>query len=708
MHVPKSKLIARLMITASIALFGLHAHAQSDEAAAVQPETAVSNEPAPADAAADAAATASPDVSAEEQVEPAAKPVANSKGLDESSLSNEKGHDEFKRPLLFAPDDNGLQPENPQIKWEMDPDGKQINMGGLKLWSSQINVKLDQTKRAEAPNDLRSNSKGPSSVINFSFSWPTVLTTEGTISIESLDKKVTFTQDITEELRASWRRKLSRYKTSYLKSHQGNQWGMTDLPPKALHDFRSGTPFRVCISKQNSEIERLKVCSAPYAFQSVGPGRTQVGPVKSNESPTVFLRDKALGKTGLINTVTGKEVALRIVFAAGSMIEISSQPAALDLLDVVESKDGREIILTGRSTAPLGKKKYVEKPAMHFWAPTGVEQDTVWQVAIPKDAPTIRILGAFNLPFTFLFRFVKLPTENDRVFIREAATTGSYSANPKLFGYSSKIGRIESSEVWAKKTDDHHFEWDFAAPTVGARNKSRITLFGTEKEKTKWVAHHSLYRGYPFEASGRLSGVMSASGQIIILGEVAGSAWLETIGFENDFLSRQRWGFTARYFRALTPVQSATGISTTDFSAMNGDLKYNLVRGIWNRDQLFGLIGSLEHVQIAGLSANLAGAGAYWARTMPKVFSDLFDLFPLLDYSKYVDVEFVYYPLAASSGISTSKSFNLNFHGKVFWTSRLYGEAGFGFHQYDFSDTSQNKNSTLSTAYGNIGMGLIF
>jgi hypothetical protein len=753
-----------LAIAATIVVFGLGAHAQSETQAATAPSTAtpsaetpavndaaddagvsadtkagaassddtdtntsttnadetpaaadagaasadVPNPPAPLDAAAEAAAAASPDVAPETQVEPATAPLPNSKGLEESSLSNDKGHDDFKRPLLFAPEDNGLQPDNPQIKWELDASGKKINMGGLKLGSSQISLKIDQTKRASAPDDIRSNEKGLKSVINFSFWWPTLLTKDGTVTIETMNKKVIWSQPVTEDSRAEWRKKLARYKTSFLKRHQGSTWGFTDLPAKALHPFRAGSPFLVCISKQTSAIEKLRVCSAPHAFQKIGHGRTIVGPLKRSETATVFLKDKPIGKTGLINAPLGKELALKVQFSDGPTIEIASQPHPLDLLDVVESKDGREIILTGRNSLPLGKKKIIERPAMHFWSPSGIEQDTVWQMALPKDEPTIRILGAFNLPFTFLFRFNKLPTENDRVFIKEQSSTGTYSKEPVLFGYTPKTGPVRSTENSAEKTDEHHFEWDFAAPQIGARNTARITLLGDQKAPTKWVAHHTLYRGYPFEASARLTGVLGSGGQLIVLGEIAGSAWLETIGFQNELISRQRWGVAARYFRAITAIESTGGQSVSDFSAVNADLKYNLVRGIWNRDQLFGLIGSVQHVGIAGLSANMIGIGGYWARTMPKLFADLFEKFPLLDYSKYVDVEFVYYPVSTEGGITTSTSYNLNFHGKVFWTSRVYGEAGFGIRQYGFADPSQNAKIEFATAYGNIGMGIIF
>ena len=703
-------LVAAFASLAMGAAFELPANAQpvSGETASDTPSHDTLLPETPHDRAAEADTANLNDAAPESQVEVPVAAVANSTGLEESSLSNEKGHDEFKRPLLFAPDDNGLQPDNPQIKWEMDASGKNINMGGLHLSSNQISIKLDQTKRQGSPIDIRASDKGAPSVINFSFSWPTVLTSAGLVTIESLDKSSTWSLQVTEAMRADWRRKLSRYKSSFLKAHQKSQWGITDLPAAALKSFRNGSPFHVCLSKQNSNIEKLRVCSTPYAFQAVSGG-TQALPLKSNQVATVRLKDIAIGKTGLVNTPLGKELALRIDFADGANIEIASQPAALDLLDIVESKDGREIILTGRSNEPLGKKKIIERPAMHFWSASGVAQDTVWQVVIPKEAPLLRILGAFNLPFTFLFRFEKLPTENDRVFIRESATTGAYSDAPVIFGYSPKAGRLESKEISAKKTDDRRFEWVFYAPIMGARNKSRLSVLGTEGDSSsKWVAHHTLYRGYPFEASARLTGVLGSSGGLNILGELSGSAWFETIGFENDLLSRQRWGLAARYFRTLTAIQSSAGVSVSDFATVNFDLKYNVARGIWNRDQIYGLIGSVESITIAGLNANLGGAGLYWARTMPKILADFADKFPPLDYSKYVDVEFIYYPLAASSDILAGQSFNLNFHGKIFWTPRLYGEAGFGIRRYGFSVPNQNAKIEFSTVYGTLGVGIIF
>lgn len=667
-----------------------------------------SDSPAQHDAAAEEAAAASPDASAETSVETPVAPVANSRALEESSLSNQRGHDEFKRPLLFAPEDNGLQPENPQIKWDMDASGDKINLGGLKLSASLFNLKIDQTKRSEAPRDISASREGSASVVNLSFSWPTLLAKSGLVSIESLDGTVAWSIVITEQARANWRKKLARHKNTLLHAHLGAQWGLTDLPAVALKPFRGGAPFRMCLAQTNSELEKLRACTRPYSFQQVAKGR-QIVALSERVTPTVFLGSKAIGAHGLVNLPLGKLVELKIAFADGSTIDLASQPAALSLLDVVESKDGREIILTGRLNQPLGKKKIVSRPESHFWAATGVEQDTIWQIALPNETPTLRVLGAFNLPFTFLFRYEKLPTEADRVFVREATATGTYSSEPLLFGYSEKVGSISSSEESAKKTDDHHFEWTFAAPEIGQRNRARISLIGPPDRPGTWVAHHRLYRGFPIEASARLAGVLGSSGSLIVLGEIAGSVWLESLGFtQNDLISRQRWGLTSRYFRSLTAIQSAQGVSVSDFTVINADLKYNIMRGIWNRDQLFGIMGSLQSVTLAGLQSSMSGGGVYWARTMPKIFAELFDKFPLLDYSKYVDVEFVYYPFLLSNQIQTGNSYSLNFHGKVFWTPRLYGEAGFGIRKYYLADVSANRFITFATAYGNVGIGLIF
>ena len=50
----------------------------------------------------------------------------------------------------------------------------------------------------------------------------------------------------------------------------------------------------------------------------------------------------------------------------------------------------------------------------------------------------------------------------------------------------------------------------------------------------------------------------------------------------------------------------------------------------------------------------------------------------------------------------------LNFHGKVLWTPRFYGEAGFGIKKYYFLQKQTQQGASLNTFYGTLGIGLNF
>lgn len=701
-----STLVSAFVFTLGLITFTQTAFAQDEQAAPVETTSpitensgeAASTEPAPEQV--DESAFATP------EAQPT--PVPNSRALEESGLSNPRGLGDFKRPLLFAPEDNGLKLENPQLKWTMNPSGSSINIGGLKLDASMIEMQLDQTKREATREDLQNGSEEGRGawVTNLSFTWPTLLTTSGTISLETSGGKSVWRTRITNEQIAEWRKRLSERQKNELAVHTKSRWGKLDIRKKSIPALFQGGTFRMCITKQNSKIEGMKACTSLMRVTAEGE-RLSITKVASNDEPNVYIGSKPAGLSALLNFPPGRDIRLKIVFNTGASIQVASQPAKLEVLDAVSSQDGREIILTGRGFQPLGKKKIISKPETHFWSVTGIQQDTIWQIPISVEAPTLRVLGAFNIPFTFIFNYERLPVESDRVFIRERGTTGTYSSHPHIEGFAPGGKKVTSTELFAENTENKRFEWSFAAPKSGDQNRARISLLDP-KTKRRWIAHHSIYRGYPFEASARLTGVVTTSGSMVVLGEVAGSAWFENIGFNHEYLSRQRWGTTARYFRALTAIDLGAGQSITDFSVLNADLKYNMVRGVWNRDELFGLIGSAQSLSLAGIQANLAGVGGYWARTMPKVFAEIFDLFPYMDYSKYVDMEFIVYPLSLSSNVQAGSSFNLNFHGKVFWTERIYGEAGFGLKRFDFADRSKNASVSFSTAFGTIGLGMIF
>jgi hypothetical protein len=110
---------------------------------------------------------------------------------------------------------------------------------------------------------------------------------------------------------------------------------------------------------------------------------------------------------------------------------------------------------------------------------------------------------------------------------------------------------------------------------------------------------------------------------------------------------------------------------------------------------------------------------------MPKVFDDILNLFPVMRYPKWVDLEFIYYLAATDpqhellnpwnqfSGVIGTGNWALNFHGKVQWTKRIFGEAGLGVRQYDLFKERPNQDPrrvrfNYSSFYGTVGLGINF
>lgn len=637
-------------------------------------------------------------------------PDHTASALSESGLSNLKGQGNYRKPLLFAPEDNGLGLASPQIKWDFDK-GRRVNLGGLKIEAASIGFQLSQFKYSELNSWFRNSERADDLVTNISFSWPHVLTRTGTVFIE-VDGKRIWSRRIDEDAREDWKNLIGgKSGDPHYRPHAKSSWGLLDaLFEEKFKLPAAGQTFHACLENIQRNKEKLVVCTGPLALRASGKTLSVVNPTKApharNEG-TVYLDDKPIGPRGIVNFRPGRRVHLKIVFGDDSSIDITSQPIELRLLDVVESGNGNDILLTGEGEKPLGSVKIISSPATHFWSRTGVKQEDVWQLAIPREAPTVRMLGAFNIPFTMLFKFDRLPKESDRVYVSDRVQ-GTYSSSPRLTGYTPGNGKISSTEFKAKNTEDGYFEWKFAARKRGTDNRARLSVMSKGSDRA-WVAHHELHRGYPFEASGRLTGIVTSDAQTVILGELAASGWAEDLGFtNNEWLARQRWGLTARYLKSLSSIALGEGVVIDNLSVLNIDLKYNILNGNWNRDELIGLIVSLEQVKLANLSANLYGFGGYWSRTMPKIIDDLLNLLPFMRFPKYADVEFIYYNQSASAGVEPGQSYSLNFHGKVFWSKRAYGEAGFGLKSFEFNDLSQNSSLSFATAYGTVGWGVIF
>jgi hypothetical protein len=221
-------------------------------------------------------------------------------------------------------------------------------------------------------------------------------------------------------------------------------------------------------------------------------------------------------------------------------------------------------------------------------------------------------------------------------------------------------------------------------------------------------SYFELYKGFPRELSGRFSGVQTA-GTFIIMGEVAYNQWFEDIfTWSNYWVSRQRWGISAKYFQSFNELKVDKNGKTAPLAVLNVDLKYRFKPGLWGRDETVGLLASYQDVTFDVLKAPMVGGGVFWARSMPKVFDELLNTLIIMRYPKWVDMEFIYYGLSLDSNVTLNAPMSLNFHGKVLWSDRYFGEAGFGIKRYSFKDAAQNQKAELNTFYGTVGLGINF
>jgi len=630
-------------------------------------------------------------------------------GQSAKQTQNERAStNRFSRPLLFAPEDNAVQLLSPQIKWDL-ASGQTLDLGGLIVRSREIGMQIDQRPRRSLPRAHRAKRSPDEMATTLSFFWPQELLTLGTLNLVTQDERVFMTTKLEKKFLLDWQSYLQDPK-GRLQLPRASRWGILDFQ---LSDFAEELkqPFRFCLEEKSELGESMKICSALYTISGVSadPTKPRLEKTQNREAAAVFVGEENFGTRATVNFSEDKMIELRIRFDDGSSVSFSSQPIDLKLLDVVESPSGETLTLKGQGRRPLGRVTILEVPPNHFWSETGVEREVVWQIQVPRDAATIRVPGAWNIPFTYLIEFEKLPRDEERPLIDVKTGSATYSSKAKIpvqlkSGYS-----FESEETEIENSGDQII-WRFKSDQKGKSNRARLRIKSNTDPERVWTAHYHLYRGYPLEMSARLSGIVSADLKTVAMGEIGGAWWFEEIfGWSNDLLSRRRWGVSTRYFQALSDFAfSQDPLIPKDFSVLTADLRYNLIPGIWNRDELFGLSLSAQSAKIAGVQADLYGVGVYWGRSLPRVFDDLLNIVPLFRYPKYVDTEFIFYPLAMSSKITPQASFHLNFRGKVFWSSRLYGELGFGVKTFDFQEPSSLTDVAVSTGYGTFGIGPLF
>lgn len=646
--------------------------------------------------------------------------------------------------LFFHPFVNGVRYSNQQIDWDLSS-GDRLKMGPLDLAGDVIELHLSQEEGPyfEIDFGLESSTRMVRYYL-MSFRWPLEYIGNGLIEIIDDDGKVYWRKQIHDRDLSSWNhyltskqnsnskptklsqaevgkveeasqeegyRFLGRYQPKSMdRQHLNSQFGVVGLEFFDIPVWKLKKPFRFCMSEDSAE-GRLLMCSRRYAFRKRQQDY-QLVEVSQSVTPRVWINKKPVSLKGsTIFVDNSSEIRFQAIWQSGTYMEFESAPKPVDFIDMVYNEKKDEVEIIGLGNPPMEEVDIFYRQWPDFWnflnfKPSIGKPIPLWKASIPGDRPYIYLRGYGGAPFKQIFAFRSLPKKRLRPELSPSSPRSTYASTVTLHGeVSDKKIAVESSHLEAKKVTDQKFNWEFLASGQGVTNRSYLDVIDG---KDRWKAHYDVYRGYPLELSARTTGVVTSEGEIIGLSEVAAQYWLEDLfGWENTTFSRQRWGLSTRYFRSAFVLNDQEG-SGFFFRVLNVDLKYRLTPGVWGNDPSVGLIGSFQQVQLEDLNVGMYGVGAFWARSMPSFFNDIFNLLPVMRYPKWVDTEFILYGLSSRPQAQLGLNFALNFHGKIQWTQRFFGELGFGLKTYSVKDVGLRQSISLGTFYGTVGLGYNF
>jgi hypothetical protein len=447
--------------------------------------------------------------------------------------------------------------------------------------------------------------------------------------------------------------------------------------------------FKFCFFKEGSDF-RVSYCSGPLALRNKN-GKQVMVRLNPKAPPVFTINGNAANPNGVVNFNSyDTKLNFTATFTDGGKYEIASAPTQIQILDAVRT--GKNLVrIQGLGGPPTGENVRM------------LDED-LWEAILEGDKPILNVFGTGEVPFqTPIVILGEIPSDKDRPQLVKRSKSSTYDRQIPLQGLAGGGYDIttdnKATVKSVKKTG--RFLWTVDELEKGVDNRRSLLL---KSDQLDLHTYYEVFRGYRYELSTRLTGVLADTG-LLFFGELAGTAWFERLGSSNNYwLSDRRWGVSAKYF---------TNVSSTDsdhhFQIINLDAKYRLTPGVWSRDATFGAILGVESFRTAGDDAvNMVGVGAMWARSMPVFFDQVFNIIPWFRYPKWVDAEFIYYPVATSSEVNLGANFKLAFHGKMNFTPRFYLEAGFGLYNIEYTNPTANRLESIAMSYGTGGFGVNF
>ncbi|MGZ3771680.1 MAG: hypothetical protein ACXVCR_17995, partial [Bdellovibrio sp.] len=621
----------------------------------------------------------------------------------------------YNVPLYFNPDDVGVKTVGYRLTWDLTQKNT-LKMGALTLDSSSYVTAFFSANSKNNPL-VRINEKGAEKDMLFLI-WPTAVIDSGTVEMIARDGTVLWSDSFNHNDLKKWQKKIRNAQQRNPEEKQKEnriffKSGIAlNLDAEVLNKVKGS--FRFCLTHQN-KAEHSMLCS-PKNTVNHENGELSIAQISENVDARVIVNREDAALTGQNKVEAGQVVSFFAETSSGVSYEFTTKVLPIQLIDIFKDVDGA-VLLSGVDPVPFGAGIYESKnDEDNFWNDVGWQQTigdlrTYWQMRIPENKE-ITFPGSGGGAFQLQLDFKDIPTKAERVWISGRDVKVTYEKTRRLHLYHTEKQKLQGSspeEIIPTTGHPGEIVWNFAAPVKGNYNISKLEII---EEPKSWKGSYEIYRGYSSELSGRFTGAIDSNMKSIIIGELSYNKWFQNLwGWDDDTWSNFRWGISADYFKSLSSMEvgeSSKQTSKTDLNVMSLMLKYRFNPGLWGRDETWGLVGGYQNVSFLNVQAPLLGAGFFWARSMPKLFDDLFSSVPLLNHPKFVDMEVVYLPLSLDSNISVGNSFLVKFHGKVLWSQTLFGEAGFGVKSYQMTDQKQSFNVELGAFYLTFGVGMNF
>lgn len=682
--------------------------------------------------------------------EPIPKNLTNRQEPAESLLVIGQGPDKEKRQeqiqkelerqsqfisLFFTPEANKIQTPGQVIEYDLT-ESTVLKIGPLHINSESVSMSLTSSpvQFEERRFGMQLNRRTAYRHI-ISFKWPMEYISSGYIELINDQSQVLWRKRVREADIVNWQRAFNlqgpavAHESSVTggappiasgdirevllgSAHHDSKFGLVGDEVMALPLWQLGQPFRFCVT-QDSREGRLAACTQRYRLGRRG-SRYVLQSTSRRVRPRVFVNDSPVTMKGSAIFLDDKTpIKFSALLADGTYFEFISSPKPVRVLDIVVNNEKQTMQVIGMGATPLGKVDvfdYHDRRFLEFFnfLPTIGEHREFWRTEVPLHQPYIYLQGYGGAPFKQSFLYEQLPTAQARVRVSRKYPRSTYSRVLKLSGEVEGEGvRISSQELRAQSTEGKKFNWDYLAAHKGQMNHSMLEV---QEGNHTFYAVHDVYRGFAGELSARMTGVLSNDMEAVLLGELGGQYWFESLlGWQNSWLSRQRWGLSAKYFQVLGILgKQEDKPSLNKFEVVNADLKYRLTPGVWGRDASLGLMLSYQSLDLERYSAKMAGGGVFWARSMPSVFDQILNVIPIFRYPKWVNTEFILYPLSMEDHTQLGVNMAINFQGKIQWWDNFFGEAGFGLKSFEFRDQIQRRRVGLGVAYGTMGIGYNF